>query len=362
MLDVFILQWKRLIKRPLLLISFTALTVVFVFFMGGARIEARINVPVYSEELPAAEVQEWVDILNADEDSSIIFEHTDYEAAERSIRMNNIPFAMEITDETYRFLAGREAMELPVVNQYVNQVYREQTRLREVQAEFPDAEIEVEEFITVKHTSIADMASVYNEFQLTTLVGMTLYSTVFTIMFFQIYLVEEKRLGTWNRLIFSPLSKTQIYLGHLLFYFTVGVLQIALSFAVLVNLLGIDIGTNYLPMITVALAFVFSIVSLGILVAALSPTVQSLQVIIPIIATSMAMLGGAFWPLEIVSNRILLFLSDLMPIKHGAEGMIDAAMRNYTFSDLAQPIGILLLMGILFMGIGINLMERVSKQ
>lgn len=76
----------------------------------------------------------------------------------------------------------------------------------------------------------------------------------------------------------------------------------------------------------------------------------------------MAMLGGAFWPIEIVSNRILLFLAELMPIKHAADGMIDAVVRNYSISELIQPIGILLLMGVLFMGIGINLMERVSKK
>lgn len=94
-------------------------------------------------------------------------------------------------------------------------------------------------------------------------------------MFLQLSLVEERYLGAWNRLIFSPLSKTKIYLGHFLYYFTVGVLQITLSFVVLLNLMGIDLGTNYLPMIVVALAFV--IVALGILVAGISPTTQSLH-------------------------------------------------------------------------------------
>lgn len=360
MWDVFTLQWKKLIKRPLLWLSFIGLTIVFVYFMGGAQLDATIHVPVYSEDLSAEEVQEWVGLLNTEE-GSVVFEVTDYETAQEAIRMNNISFAMEITDETYRFLAGREDMEIPVVNQYVNRIYSERVRLEEVREAFPDTEVELNEYITVNHTSIADMSSIYNEHQLTTLVGMTLYFTVFTVMFLQLSLVEEKRLGTWNRLIFSPLSKTKIYLGHLLHYFTVGVLQIVLSFVVLVNLMGIDLGTNYLPMIAVALAFVFAIVALAILVAGISPTTQSLQVIIPIIATSMAMLGGAFWPIDIVSNRILLFLAELMPLKHAAEGMIDAVVRNYSLSELIQPIGILLLMGVLFMGIGINLMERASK-
>ena len=301
-----------------------------------------------------------VDLLNK-EDDTMVFEPTDVETAERNIRMNQSGFALEISEDTYRFLAGREDEKIPVVNQHVNQIFREQERLEEVEEAFPESEVEVQDYIGVNHTSLADLSASQNEYQLTVLVGMTLYFSVFTILFLQISLVEEKRLGTWDRLIFSPLSKTQTYLGHLFFYFTVGIIQMLLSFLVLVNLMGIDLGTNYLPMIVVALSFLFAIVALGILVAALTPTPQSLQVVIPIVATSMAMLGGAFWPLDIVSNRILLFLGELTPIKHGAEGMVDAVMRNMSISELIQPIGLLLLMGVLFMGIGINLMERVSN-
>src|SRR5690625_5951851 len=54
-------------------------------------------------------------------------------------------------------------------------------------------------------------------------------------------LIEEKRTGTWNRLIFSPISKTQLYLGHLSHYYLVGLGQIILSFFILTSVLG-EIG------------------------------------------------------------------------------------------------------------------------
>lgn len=358
MWNVFLLQWKRLMKQPLLVMMFLGLTILFVFFMGGAQINSSVTVPVYSEDLTEEELMDWVDRLN--EDDAIVFEATDYETAQEDIRMNESAFAMQIEDDTYRFLAGRQDEQLPAVDQHVNQIFTEHFRLEEVREEFPESDIEVQEFITVSGSKLADGSEVQAQYQLPLLIGMTFYFSVFTILFLQMNLIEEKRMGTWNRLIFSPISKTQLYLGHLTHYYVVGLGQILLSFYILTNMLGLDLGTNYLSMAAVTLSFIFAIVSLGMLVTAIVPSPQSLQVVIPIVATSMAMLGGAFWPIEIVSNRFLLFIAELMPIKHGLNGMVDAIANGQPVGELLQPIGILLLMGILFMGIGINLMERVS--
>jgi ABC-2 type transport system permease protein len=358
MWNVFVLQWKRLIKQPLLVLMFLGLTIIFVYFMGGAQINSSITVPVYTEELPEQEFNQWLDRLN--ETDEFTFEETTYEEVEEDIRMNQMSFAMELTDDTYRFLVGRESEQLPAINQYVYQVFSQESRLAQAREEFPEQAIEIEEFITVSSSQLAETSEILNQFQIPIIIGMTLYFTVYTVMFLQMNLIEEKKLGTWNRLIFSPVSKTQIYLGHLTHYYLVGLIQIMLAFFILTRLLGVDLGTNYLPIIALLLAFLFAIVALGLFIAAAVPTPQSLQVVIPIVATSMAMLGGAFWPLEIVTNRFILFLSEFMPIKHTLHGIVDAIQYNLSITELLEPIGILLLMGVLFMGIGVNLMERVS--
>lgn len=358
MWNVFVLQWKRLMKQPLLVLLFVGLTVVFVYFLGGSQINATINVPVYTEELTETELNQWLDQLN--DTDEFTFVEMPYEDVEEDIRMNEIGFAMELEADTYSFLVGRESEQLPAVNQYVNQVFTKESRLESVRDAYPDETIEVEEFITVSSSLLAETSDLVNRYQIPILVGMTLYFTIYSIFYLLVNFIEEKRTGTWNRLIFSPVSKAKIYLGHLSHYYLVGLGQIALSFFILTNLLGVDLGTNYLPILVLLLAFLFAIVALGLLVAAAVPTVQSLQVVIPIVATAMAMLGGAFWPLDIVTNRFILFIAEFIPLKHAIHGIVDAIQYNYTVVELAEPIGILLLMGVLFMGIGINLMERVS--
>lgn len=357
MINVFVLQWKRLFKQPFLILMFIGLTFLFVYFMGGVQGSQSMNVQVFSEDLSEEEVTAWIDRLNDDE--AIEFELSDAETVEEDIRMNELGFALEIEDWGYSYLAGREDDQMGVVDQHVNRVFREYYRLEEVRAEFPDTEVEIQEFLSVHTSAATATASQVNG--IFVLIGMTFYFSVYSILYLQMNLLDEKRKGTWNRLIFSPVSKTQLYLGNLFHYYLVGLAQILLSFVISTQVLGFDLGNNYFSIGAITLAFTFAIVSLGILLIGLVPSPQSLQAVIPIVATAMAMIGGAFWPLEIISNRALLFLAELMPIRHGLYGILDAILQERPVTELMQPIGALVLMGIVFMGIGINLMERVSE-
>src|SRR5699024_10939026 len=76
-----------------------------------------------------------------------------------------------------------------------------------------------------------------------------------------------------------------------------------------------------------------------------------------IVSLSMAMLGGAFWPLEIVDSDFMLLLSNIIPIKYGLDLLNGITSSGYTWEDMLEPTAILLLMSVVFTGIGIPLME-----
>lgn len=359
MWTVFKHQWIRLFKQPTLLITFLGMTLVFVYFLAGAQGDQTITVPTFSETLSQEEQSEWLDRLN--EEETFEFIESDYETVYEDIRMNERAFALGLEEDRYQFLIGREDMEISTLIQCVNQIYSEEQRLEQVSESFGTGDINVSSYIQVETSGRTEAASSNEIYRLAVVVGMSLYFSVYSILFLMTNLVEEKQTGTWQRLIFSPLTKTRIYAGQLLHYMLVGVLQITLALLILHYLVGIEFGTNYLEIGVIIICFVFAIVSLGMLLMGLVGSPQQLQVVIPIVATSMAMLGGAFWPLEVVSNRILLFLAELMPIKYGIQGMMGAVLQDRTLSQLLEPIGALILTGIILMGIGINLMERVSE-
>ncbi|WP_067837847.1 ABC transporter permease [Amphibacillus sediminis] len=358
MLPVHNLQWLRLIREPLIVLSFFGLTLIFVFFLAGNQDSQIITIRTFSDQMTEDEAEPWLEQLN--QSDAYQFEWHNRDEIERLIRNNQLSFALELEELNYRFLVGQNSQFLMPVNQHVENIYRTELRLAEVTEQFPDANVEHQNYIETEISALSGDSTAGQEAGIQVLVGMTLYFVMYTLLFSVSNIVIEKRSGTWNRLIFSPLKKTQIYLGQILHYFLLGLTQVGLCFFIFHYFMGYDFGDQYWAIIILLATYVFTIVALGVLVSGLVQSPQQLQAIIPIISTATAMLGGAFWPIELVSNNFLLALSKVVPIFYGIEALKDAILYGSGLTDIIQPISILLLMGVLFMGIGINLMERTN--
>ena len=358
MWSVFNLQWLRLKREPILVLSFITMTILFVLFIGGTQGEQTITVHTFSDYLTDSELDEWLEDLN--DINGFEFEASDRETIENQLQKNQISFALELNYDDYQYVVAQDSLFINAVNQHVEQVYRTKLRISEIAEQFPDRSIELKNYLRIESESLANSASSSDEGGAHVVSGMTLYFALYTILFGMMNIAVEKRTGTWDRLIISPLKKSSIYLGQLLHYFSLGVLQVSICFIVFDRFLNYNIGDQYLSIIVTVMAFVFAAVALGMLLISLVSSPQQLQSIIPIVSTAFAMLGGAFWPVELVSNNFLLALSKVTPVYYGSQALKDAMLYNAGVGDLLEPISILLLMGVLFMGIGLNLMERTK--
>ncbi|GAA4063121.1 ABC transporter permease [Amphibacillus indicireducens] len=358
MWSVFNLQWLRLKREPILVLSFIAMTILFVLFIGGTQGEQTITVQTFSDQLTESELDEWVDELN--NVTGFEFHVSDRETIENQLKLSQISYALELNYLDYHYLVGQDSFFINAVNQYVEQYYRTKLRIDEIAELFPDRSIELQNYITVESESLANSVSSSDEEGAHVVSGMTLYFVLYTVLFGMMNIAVEKRTGTWDRLIISPLKKSSIYLGQLLHYFVLGVLQVGICFIVFDQILNYHFGDQYFAIVVTVMAYVFASVALGMLLIGIVRSPQQLQSIIPIVSTAFAMLGGAFWPLELVTNNFLQVLARITPVYYGTEALKDAMLYNTGVGDLLQPISILLLMGVLFMGIGLNLMERTK--
>ncbi|BAM46424.1 ABC transporter permease [Amphibacillus xylanus] len=356
MWSVFNLQWLRLKREPILALSFLTMTILFVFFIGGTQGEQTITVKTFSDQLSEAELDQWLDHLN--DVDGYHFVASDRNTVEKQLQMSQISFALELNHQDYQYLVGQDSLFINSVNQHVEQVYRKQLRINEIAKNFPDQSLELQNYLQINSTSLANSVSDREEAGAHIVSGMTLYFALYTILFGMMNIAVEKRTGTWDRLIITPLKKSQIYVGQLLHYFLLGVLQIVICFTFFDYVLNYHFGDQYLSIIITVMAFVFAAVALGMLVISIVKSPQQLQAVIPIVSTAFAMLGGSYWPIELVTNKFLLALSKITPIYYGTKALKDAMLYNAGLIDILQPISILLLMGVIFMGVGLNLMER----
>jgi ABC-2 type transport system permease protein len=140
--------------------------------------------------------------------------------------------------------------------------------------------------------------------------GLAAFFVFFTVQFGVLGLLEERQLGTLQRLLASPLTVTSIHLGKALGAFLLGIV----SMAVLAIASGLLMGASWGPPGAVAVlivAIVIAALGLMALVGSFAHTAEQAGNYQAIVAVVLGMVGGAFFPLPLDEGlmRIIAWVS-----------------------------------------------------
>jgi len=182
--------------------------------------------------------------------------------------------------------------------------------------------------------------------------GMGSMYVMFTVLGGMAVLVRERQQGTLQRLTVLPIVRAQILGGKALTYVILGLIQFGIVFAVGL-LVGLDFGHNPLILLPVMLAFVFCCTAITF---ALAPRMQSetqANGVARLLSLSLAPLGGAWWPLEIVPDfmRRIAYLS---PVAWAMDAFHSVMYYGGSLPDVALQIGVLLAAAAVLFGIGVR--------
>ncbi|WP_054710391.1 ABC transporter permease [Bacillus sp. JCM 19041] len=346
---IFYQYGKEVIREPFTLLLMLGMTIFFAFIIGGSSEQ---NVFVYSTEMDDSELSSYIEQWNEAEELNFMV--TTETEAKRKISTHEVEVILEAGRSDYRLHVAYEGSPVAafvgptIYNYYMQQQLEDRVDDHgETQAAYAyQSDVMVE-------------GSEYDQ-SLQSLFGFTLYFAFFTISFSIMSILQQKEAGTWNRIILSPTSKTEMYTGNLLFSFLLAYVQIALVLTLFVMLFDYDYYGGFWKLLLVIIPYVFAIMAFGIFLSGIVTASQQLNGVIPLFATSFAMLGGAFWPLDIVQSDFLLGMSYISPIMYGIEMMMGATVNNWELQQFFLPAAVLLFMGLALTGIGIRLMERKS--
>ena len=121
---------------------------------------------------------------------------------------------------------------------------------------------------------------------------------------------QEKKQGSFRRLLAAPISKPALLAGKMLPNLAVTLVQIILIFAVgrfVLPLLGMDrlsLGNDPLALILVSLLLALCSTSLGLLIAALTHTEAQAGALAAVVLWVLAVLGGSFFPTYLMSGPL----------------------------------------------------------
>ncbi len=190
------------------------------------------------------------------------------------------------------------------------------------------------------------------------MIGFTIFFSMYTMVFSIGTILSDKQYKTWDRMIISPVSMCSILGGTMFVSFLVGIIQMVVLILGGKYLIGIDWGNSIAGIMMVTTVFVFTVTSMGLMLSGIVKTQAQLGAMTPVILTSTSMLGGCMWPLEIVNNKVLLFLAELTPQKWAIQGMEAIAAKGMGFEAAIIPSIVLFAMGIVFFGIGVKMVKQ----
>lgn len=166
-------------------------------------------------------------------------------------------------------------------------------------------------------------------------------------------LVQERQAGTLRRLLVMPIHKGSIVLGKMWGILITGIVQIVILILAGALLFHVAWGRAPLALGLLVFAFALSITSLGMMMAALVRTPAQINGISTLVVLSIAALGGAWWPLEIVPGWMQL-LGRFSPISWAMDGFHDVITRGFGVPAVLPEVGMLLLFTAVFLIIGVG--------
>ncbi|MBX3011907.1 MAG: ABC transporter permease [Caldilineaceae bacterium] len=182
--------------------------------------------------------------------------------------------------------------------------------------------------------------------------GMGSLYVIFTVLGGTVTLLRERRQWTLQRLAALPLTRAQILGGKVLTYFTLGMLQFGVVFAVGLAV-GVNFGQALIAMLAVMASFVLCMTALAILLATRVTSEGQANGLRNLLGLTLAPLGGAWWPLEIVPT-FMQQIGHLSPVAWAMDGFHELIFNQGTLIDVLPAIGVLLVVAALLFGIGIQ--------
>lgn len=169
---------------------------------------------------------------------------------------------------------------------------------------------------------------------------------------------EEKKIGSFRRLVAAPLSKTELLVGKILPNFITGLVQIAVIFAFgslglrLLGLTPLPIEKAPLGIILVAVLLALCSSAFGIAIAAIARTENQISGISTLLMWGMGLLGGSLVPLFIL-ERFLGPIPMIVPHYWANRALDNLLIRGLSLAEISLDLVVLFGFSLLFFVIGL---------
>ncbi len=167
-------------------------------------------------------------------------------------------------------------------------------------------------------------------------------------------LLQERQNGTLARLLSAPLTKFHLLTGKALGLMASGIVQMAVMITAGRFLFNVEWGRDLPALALLVVGLSFASTGFGMLLASVCRTEGQVQAVGVLSVLLMAMLGGTWWPVEILPSAMQT-VAKAVPSGWAMQGFVDLIMRQGDLAQVALPIIVLFAFGSVFLSIGLAL-------
>ena len=182
--------------------------------------------------------------------------------------------------------------------------------------------------------------------------GMIVQFVVFGLNTSAMVLVLERRSRTLQRLLTTPITRTQVIAGHVLAMFIVVFLQQVLYVAFGQLAFGVDYMREPLAILLVMVTLALWVASLGLLIGAAAKNEDQVIMWALMAMFVFSAMGGAWFPLD-VTGKTFAAIGHFMPTAWAMDGFQNIVLRGLGLSSVLLPAGILLAYAVAFFGLAV---------
>ena len=182
--------------------------------------------------------------------------------------------------------------------------------------------------------------------------GMMVQFAIFGLITSSMVLVIERKSRTLQRLLTTPMTRTEVIAGHLLAMFAVVLMQQVILLLLGQFAFGVDYFRELGAILLMVVVLALWAASLGLLISAIARKEEQVITLSLIAMFIFAAMGGAWFPLE-VAGKAFATIGHVMPTAWAMDGFQNILARGLSFQSVLMPAGILLAYALGFFGLAV---------
>lgn len=363
MISIIKAQFAKDLRNPLLILLLIAGSILAILLFTDG-VNQPTTVAIFSEEENASQIEKkWHKLLNTDD--SFDFVIVDPVKARNDIREGKMDVAVKLMEMDYRLVITNELPKVFFVQQHVDKIFQREAQITALTKGNQQVQNEVESVLDRAPFQIqqqgVDQSDVPNHnMRIQLMFAFTFLVSMFLIGFRVNNITHDRAAGVWHRMILSPMRKTSMYCGYLIYSFLITLFQILTVLFIFKYVMNYELGENFWLILLIAAIFTFSMISIAMLITGFVRTPEMFYVIYSTFIPMIPLISGAYMMPGTITQPIILFIADLFPLAHAMEAIMSVIFYQAGLQDIMIQLLIMILISVIAMGIGINLIERRS--